>query len=163
VFGFAVAALSLLALDALLVFRDAARVRRKLLLLSMCASAGLGLASWIAHRDEAPGSTSDGYLIYFALASAVWIAGAAMFLLPRCTELFPARLFCGPRLVAGIASALGGLLRGVVDGEWDLGSATWLFVAHLIVSFCAFAFGLLVLVVYFIFGHALPHRDTPQA
>ncbi len=160
--GFAVAALALLAFDALLVFRDAERVRRKLLLLSMAASAGLGLASWMAHRGEVSGSTSDGYLIYFALASAVWIVGAAMFLLPRCSEFFPARLFCGPRLVAGIASALGSLLRGFADGEWDLGGATWFFVAHLIVAFCALAFGLLVLVVYFIFGRALAHRDPSQ-
>ncbi len=160
---FAAAALALITLDALLVFREDLRVRRVLLILSIGVAALLALASFAERAEADQPETTRAFFLYFAAASGLWAAGAAFFLLPRCLDLFPARLFCGPRVAAGIATLLGVIFRGLAEGDWEFVRTNWFFVVHLGVSASAMAFGLLVMVAFLLFGGRRMREGPPQA
>lgn len=158
---FAAAAAALAALDVLLVFREEPRERRTLLILSIGCALLLGFASLGERAAAADGREARPFHLYLAAASFLWCAGAALFLLPRLLEFFPARFFCGPRSVAALATLIGVLFRGAAEGRWEYVHSNWFFIAHLAASAMAFAFGLLMLVIYVFFGTSLGRRDPP--
>lgn len=158
---FAASAAALAALDVLLTFRAAPRERRLLLILSIGCALLLGLTS-LAERSAADAAGAERpFHLYLAVASFLWCAGAAIFLLPHCLELFPARLFCAPRAVAALATLIGVLFRGLAEGRWEYAHTNWFFIAHLAASALALAYGLLMLVLFLLFGTRLTGREPP--
>jgi hypothetical protein len=163
VIAFAASAAALAAFDVLLTFRAEPRERRILLILSVGAGLLLGLVSLVERDAAGIAHEARPFHLYVAVASFLWCAGAAIFLLPHCLDLFPARLFCAPRAVAALASLIGVLFRGFAAGDWQYFHTNWFFIAHLAASALAFAFGLLMLVLFLLFGKRMAGGGPPQA